>query len=75
MLHQRCGRNPVEGEAMAAGNVIFGGVIGLGVDAVSGALNKYPDQVTVAMAPDLACQKPPFPPATLPRAPPRTSNR
>ena len=31
---------------MAAGNVIFGGVIGLGVDAVSGALNKYPDQVT-----------------------------
>jgi hypothetical protein len=50
-------------------------VIGLGVDAVSGALNKYPDQVRVAMAPDLACQKPPFPPATLPRAPPRTSNR
>jgi hypothetical protein len=66
---------PSNAEAMAAGNVIFGGVIGLGVDAVSGALNKYPDQVRVAMAPDLACQKPPFPPATLPRAPPRTSNR
>jgi hypothetical protein len=42
---------PSNAEAMAAGNVIFGGVIGLGVDAVSGALNKYPDQVTVAMSP------------------------
>src|SRR5687768_9407670 len=28
-------------EAMSAGNVIFGGVIGLGVDAASGAMNKY----------------------------------
>jgi hypothetical protein len=57
---------------MAAGNIIFGGVIGLGVDAVSGALNKYPDQVTVAMSPDPACQKPP--PVSLPGLP-RTSNR
>lgn len=63
---------PSNAEAMAAGNVIFGGVIGLGVDAVSGALNKYPDQVTVAMSPDPACQKPP---PVLPRGPPRTSNR
>ena len=30
---------------MAAGNVIFGGIIGLGVDAASGAMNKYPDVV------------------------------
>lgn len=44
-------------EAMAAGNVILGGVIGLGVDAVSGAINKYPDQLTVAMVPDQACRK------------------
>ena len=58
-------------EAISAGNVIFGGVLGLGVDAVSGALNKYPDQVTVAMTPDPACQKSPV----SPRAPPRTSNR
>lgn len=46
-------------EAMSAGNVVFGGVLGLGVDAISGAMNKYPDQVTVAMVPDPACVKPP----------------
>ena len=40
---------------MAAGNVTFGGVIGLGVEAASGALNKYPDMVTVAMIPDPPC--------------------
>jgi hypothetical protein len=28
-------------EAMTAGNVIIGGPIGLGVDAVSGAMNRY----------------------------------
>jgi hypothetical protein len=28
-------------EGMTAGNIILGGVIGLGVDAVSGAMNKY----------------------------------
>src|ERR1700692_76158 len=42
---------PSNTEAMAAGNVIFGGLIGLGVDAASGAMNKYPDIVTVAMTP------------------------
>jgi hypothetical protein len=47
---------PSGAEAMAAGNVIFGGLIGLGVDAASGALNKYPDMVTVAMSPDPACR-------------------
>jgi hypothetical protein len=41
---------------MAAGNVILGGVVGLGVDAMSGAMNnKYPDMV-VAMTPDQACR-------------------
>jgi hypothetical protein len=54
---------PSNAEAMTAGNVVFGGVIGLGVDAVSGAMNKYPDMVTVAMSPEPACQRPsPSPP-------------
>jgi hypothetical protein len=44
---------------MAAGNVIFGGIIGLGVDAASGALNKYPDMMTVATTPDPACRREP----------------
>jgi hypothetical protein len=63
---------PSDAEAMAAGNVVFGGLIGLGVDTMSGAINKYPDQVAVAMSPDPACQKPP---PVSPRPPPRTSNR
>jgi hypothetical protein len=53
---------------MAAGNVVFGGFIGLGVDAATGAMNKYPDIVTVAMTPDPACGVP-----VAPRRPKRTS--
>jgi hypothetical protein len=56
---------PSNAESMAAGNVIFGGVIGLGVDAASGALNKYPDMFTVSMAPDPACRQ--EPPHTAPK--------
>lgn len=58
---------PSNTESMAAGNVLLGGVIGLGVDAASGALNKYPDMVTVAMMPDPACT----PPRVATRQPPR----
>jgi hypothetical protein len=46
---------PSNTETMAAGNVLLGGIIGLGVDAATGAMNKYPDIVTVAMMPDPAC--------------------
>jgi hypothetical protein len=60
---------PSNTETMAAGNVVFGGVIGLGVDAASGAMNKYPDFFTVAMTPDPACQQP-----VSPRRAPRTSS-
>lgn len=49
---------PSNTETMAAGNIILGGVIGLGVDAATGAMNKYPDLVTVAMIPDPACGSP-----------------
>ena len=49
-------------EIMAAGNVIFGGVVGLGVDAASGAMNHYPDLVTVTMQPDPSCHGPAPPP-------------
>jgi phosphoketolase len=38
---------------------VFGGIIGLGVDAASGAINKYPDQITVAMIPDRSCRQTP----------------
>ena len=45
-------------EGMAAGNIILGGVIGLGVDAVSGAMNKYTPEIQVAMAPVPGCGGP-----------------
>lgn len=60
---------PSNAEAMAAGNVIFGGFIGLGVDAATGAMNKYPDMVTVAMTPDPACHRPPPAPPPMRRGP------
>ena len=61
---------PSNTEAMAAGIVVFGGLIGLGVDAASGAMNKYPDLVTVAMTPDQTCHQP-----AAPRRAPRTSSK
>ncbi len=36
-------------EASTAGNVLAGGFIGLGVDAMTGALYKYPGTITIPM--------------------------
>lgn len=43
-------------EAMTAGNVLVGGVVGLGVDAVSGAMNKYNADNQIAMVPIAGCK-------------------
>ena len=43
-------------EAMTAGNIIFGGVIGIGVDAASGAMNKYSPDIQVIMTPIPGCR-------------------
>jgi hypothetical protein len=45
-------------EGMTAGNIILGGVIGLGVDAVSGAMNKYSPEIQVALIPIPGCGAP-----------------
>lgn len=45
-------------EMMTAGNVLFGGIIGLGVDAASGAMNKYDPGVEVMMTPLPGCGRP-----------------
>ena len=45
-------------EVMTAGNVLFGGIIGLGVDAASGAMNTYDPGVEVLMTPLPGCGKP-----------------
>ena len=38
-------------QGMTFGNILFGGLIGVAVDAGSGAMHEYPASVTVAMAP------------------------
>lgn len=43
-------------ESMAAGNIIAGGVIGLGVDAATGAMNKYNAENQFAMVPIPGCR-------------------
>lgn len=43
-------------ETMTAGNILVGGVVGLGVDAASGAMNKYNTDNQVAMVPIQGCK-------------------
>ncbi|MBI4724577.1 MAG: hypothetical protein HY765_06245 [Rhodomicrobium sp.] len=45
-------------ETMAAGNVIFGGVVGLAVDASTGAMNTYQPVVSIQMTPIKGCKAP-----------------
>jgi hypothetical protein len=54
-------------EVMTAGDVVFGGLIGLGIDAASGAMNTYDPNVEVIMSP--------LPGASGPRARPREYRR
>lgn len=59
--HKRCytdGRGVIQShtEEMAAGNVLVGGVVGLGVDAASGAMNKYEPEVHISMTPIRGCK-------------------
>lgn len=43
-------------DTMAAGNIIAGGIIGLGVDAASGAMNTYTVDNQFAMQPIAGCK-------------------
>ena len=38
-------------EAMTLGNLIFGGIVGVAVDAGSGAMNDYPSSIVVTLPP------------------------
>ena len=49
-------------QAMTAGNILFGGIIGLGIDAASGAMNQYPPNITLALP---AQPLPPPPPVIM----------
>ena len=39
-------------QAMTFGNILFGGLIGVAIDAGSGAMNEYPTVVTFTLVPD-----------------------
>jgi hypothetical protein len=57
-------------EGMTAGNILVGGVVGLGVDAASGAMNKYNEQNQIVMTPIPGCAQPALaPPGGAGRAP------
>lgn len=38
-------------QGMTAGNILLGGVIGLGIDAASGAMSRYPENIRVVLPP------------------------
>jgi hypothetical protein len=39
-------------QAMTFGNILFGGLIGVAVDAASGAMSEYPPMVTITLVPE-----------------------
>lgn len=41
-----------EFEGMTFGNILFGGLVGVAIDASSGAMNEYPSQVTLVLPPE-----------------------
>jgi hypothetical protein len=67
------GTIPSNFQGWTVGNIILGGVIGLGIDAATGAINEYPNAFQVPMVPAAPTQAPapvpaPYPPP-LPRRP------
>lgn len=46
---------PSHMEAMTAGDILVGGVVGLGVDAISGAMKKYDDNKQFTIVPIDGC--------------------
>lgn len=60
-------------EGMTAGNIILGGVIGLGIDAASGAMNKYTPEIQVVMTPVPGCRPAGEQPPPVSRRTPRRS--
>jgi hypothetical protein len=43
---------PSNFEGWTVGNILFGGIIGLGVDAATGAINEYPNSFQIPMVPE-----------------------
>jgi hypothetical protein len=49
---------PSNFQGWTVGNIVFGGLIGLGVDAATGAINEYPNAFQVPMQPAPAAANP-----------------
>ena len=47
---------PAGVEAMAAGNILIGGIVGAGLDIYSGAINKYASSADVPLVPIKGCR-------------------
>jgi uncharacterized protein YceK len=52
---------PSNFQGWAVGNIVAGGLIGLGVDAATGAINEYPGSFQVPMFPEAPTPAPPPP--------------
>jgi hypothetical protein len=61
------GTIPSNFQGWTLGNILLGGVIGLGVDAATGAINEYPNSFQVQMTPE--APRPAPPPAVQPSTP------
>jgi hypothetical protein len=48
---EAAGQLAAEFQAMTFGNILFGGIVGVAVDAASGAMHRYPDRVTITLIP------------------------
>ena len=66
---------PSNFEGWTVGNLVFGGIIGVGVDAATGAMNNYPNAFQVPMTPltsvNTAPIAPPAPPVAVPSDKPK----
>jgi hypothetical protein len=66
---------PSNFEGWTVGNLIFGGIVGVGVDAATGAMNDYPNAFQVPMTPltsvNSAPIAPPAPPVAVPSDKPK----
>lgn len=61
---------PSDFQGWTVGNLVLGGVVGFGVDALSGAMHKYPHAYEIPMQPIHGASEPPSAPATVSMAEP-----
>ena len=66
---------PSNFQGWTVGNILLGGVVGLGVDAATGAINEYPNAFQVPMTPLASTAAPPSIAVQPPAAPPPPNSK